>query len=95
MEQRAQAVSRLKLLPAPNTVIQHNHITQVSPGGRKLIIKSILLKKKLGNQKSLVPVRLEPYIHTQEATKSYWDNFFQEFFEQYKIKKYCKKFART
>ncbi|KAG7323582.1 hypothetical protein KOW79_013284 [Hemibagrus wyckioides] len=28
MEQRAQAVSRLKLLPAPNTVLQHNHITQ-------------------------------------------------------------------
>ncbi|KAM9444926.1 uncharacterized protein plekhn1 [Clarias gariepinus] len=32
MEQRAQAVSRLKLLPAPNTVIQHNHITQRESG---------------------------------------------------------------
>ncbi|GAA6107276.1 probable pleckstrin homology domain-containing family N member 1 [Tachysurus ichikawai] len=28
MEQRAQAVSRLKLLPIPNTVLQHNHVTQ-------------------------------------------------------------------
>ncbi|KAG9269666.1 pleckstrin homology domain-containing family N member 1 [Astyanax mexicanus] len=28
LEQRAQAVSRLKLLPAPNTAPQHNHIAQ-------------------------------------------------------------------
>ncbi|TSN03431.1 Pleckstrin homology domain-containing family N member 1 [Bagarius yarrelli] len=28
MEQRSQAVSRLKMLPVPNTVLQHNHVTQ-------------------------------------------------------------------
>ncbi|KAI5095668.1 pleckstrin-like domain-containing family N member 1 [Silurus meridionalis] len=28
MEQRAQAVSRLKLLPVPNKSLQHNHVTQ-------------------------------------------------------------------
>ncbi|XP_053498633.1 probable pleckstrin homology domain-containing family N member 1 [Ictalurus furcatus] len=28
MEQRAQSVSRMKLLPDPNTMLQHNHITQ-------------------------------------------------------------------
>ncbi|KAB5546239.1 hypothetical protein PHYPO_G00069760 [Pangasianodon hypophthalmus] len=33
MEQRAQAVSRLKLLHAPNTVLQHNHVTQRGSSG--------------------------------------------------------------